>query len=977
MNVAFLYLYVSFLVLSLGGAELNQFQLPQADESFLLNLPPETWRSNQVLHNTLEGLRSSGISFWYSLGNHSYIASFKSPEILKKTHQWRRLEQSSGGDLKEHLTKHTHHQKLSPRLFQPTLKKDGGGEFSDFRHQISSPVGKDPHHPWSLIWTTLIPPRKKFQNFLRDQLKVHLQTLNQLEENHLTASTPHTTIVYPASSSLRVWDVAVRLAKEPSTLWVDELPKPQVRNKEATKLTILGGGGGGREQIYERFLPKRAGQGEIITVADTGLDLNHCFFASPKAPPKLVLKSSDFYVAIPPPTKDMKVVAYVAVEVWVGPLKYQTDFEDQPNGHGTHVIGIAAGGLAKEYDHCQGKAKREDRSDSRAGVIVFDLENPRVSKKYLILPPSILPMMRTGYRAGSRIFSFSWGANTPEYTFQAREIDMFTYQNDDAVVVVAGGNEGSWNTLYTVGSPATAKNILSVGASLNTLKSWQEAEARFWRTRNNPVDRAHLATHSHLYQEEWLADFSSRGPTADNRTRPNLVGPGRMILSSRAKGENSSDLLLSQGTSQVAPLLAKLVVFTRSILIHRYHLPKPSSALIRGIFFTFAKRLTKGVAMLAFKKSSPGKARNYALKNSLTQWDEGFGRVFLLPFLQGNAGWLDREVLYSLSPPRKYCFKATQAGRFRITLTWTDPPGFVSTGHGLRALQNDLDLRVLIWTPPHNPHDQEDPDSVILGNMKRIPDRRNTEERVEGTLQGGEILRVIISAAGPIVTPVELRQRVEDMGRQKFSLVWTSTTLSSPGKCSLECTHWDPEFECVDREGNLGVRPCQEDTLTYEESPCLPGRGRGGELLCPPGTLRHVDGSCRCHAHIPCGEDSESVDSHTHHFSLCQPDGNLTSCMRLGSVFSPVQNVVRSTGGGGGGGQQGWDQIDWWWWLIGGAIIVVGVGLIVSAVTYLAGEQLKRERVSWYQARNKKDEFQKREERKKEEREGRLIRRKV
>jgi len=67
------------------------------------------------------------------------------------------------------------------------------------------------------------------------------------------------------------------------------------------------------------------------------------------------------------------------------------------------------------------------------------------------------------YAAGARVYSISWGTTAIFYNIMAMEIDKFVYTHDDFTVLVAAGNDGpaSW----TVGSPATAKNMLAVGAS--------------------------------------------------------------------------------------------------------------------------------------------------------------------------------------------------------------------------------------------------------------------------------------------------------------------------------------------------------------------------------------------------------------------------------------------------------------------------------------------------------------------------------
>jgi hypothetical protein len=69
------------------------------------------------------------------------------------------------------------------------------------------------------------------------------------------------------------------------------------------------------------------------------------------------------------------------------------------------------------------------------------------------------------YAAGARIYSNSWGSTDTHYDTMAMETDQFTHDNDDFLVLVAAGNDGP--SYATVGSPATAKNILAVGATVN------------------------------------------------------------------------------------------------------------------------------------------------------------------------------------------------------------------------------------------------------------------------------------------------------------------------------------------------------------------------------------------------------------------------------------------------------------------------------------------------------------------------------
>ena len=87
-------------------------------------------------------------------------------------------------------------------------------------------------------------------------------------------------------------------------------------------------------------------------------------------------------------------------------------------------------------------------------------------------------------------------------------------KNPENLLIFAAGNAGE-SPFCTMGSPATAKNILAVGATLS--------------------GNTRLDTEGHLYQREGQADidtvtfFSSVGPTLDDRIKPEVVAPGDMV----------------------------------------------------------------------------------------------------------------------------------------------------------------------------------------------------------------------------------------------------------------------------------------------------------------------------------------------------------------------------------------------------------------------------------------------------------------
>jgi hypothetical protein len=59
----------------------------------------------------------------------------------------------------------------------------------------------------------------------------------------------------------------------------------------------------------------------------------------------------------------------------------------------------------------------------------------------------------------------------------SRSVDQFVYDNPDMLIFFAAGNDGlkEGQISGTVGSPATAKNIISVGASQTTNAGWIES----------------------------------------------------------------------------------------------------------------------------------------------------------------------------------------------------------------------------------------------------------------------------------------------------------------------------------------------------------------------------------------------------------------------------------------------------------------------------------------------------------------------
>lgn len=191
---------------------------------------------------------------------------------------------------------------------------------------------------------------------------------------------------------------------------------------------------------------------------------------------------------------------------------------DDNNGHGTHVASTAAGsgaasdgkyrGVAPEATIIAAKVLRGDGSGSQSDVMAG---------------------IEWAVQKGAQVINLSLGGPpTPCDGTDALSELVDAAADTGVVVCVAAGNSGPGRS--TVGSPGCARKVVTVGATVS-----------------DP---------STDYDE--IARFSSRGPTADGRRKPDLALPGVGIIAARAGGTSLGDVVNDhytslQGTSMATP----------------------------------------------------------------------------------------------------------------------------------------------------------------------------------------------------------------------------------------------------------------------------------------------------------------------------------------------------------------------------------------------------------------------------------------
>lgn len=214
------------------------------------------------------------------------------------------------------------------------------------------------------------------------------------------------------------------------------------------------------------------------------------------------------------------------------------------NGHGTHVAGIIAGGIQSlcisgiapavrldTYKVLDDNGRGSDAKIIKALDHIYDLNRNASS----------LVVHGVNLSLGGPFDPEAFGCGDTPICKQLRRL-----WRQGVVVVLAAGNEGylelqqgdetiGLNTDLSIGDPANLEEAIAVG-SIHKSKP-------------------------HLYG---ISYFSSRGPTADGRCKPDLVAPGERIVSCRAganpKTRTKSNLYVAMsGTSMAAPHVSGVI----------------------------------------------------------------------------------------------------------------------------------------------------------------------------------------------------------------------------------------------------------------------------------------------------------------------------------------------------------------------------------------------------------------------------------
>lgn len=295
-------------------------------------------------------------------------------------------------------------------------------------------------------------------------------------------------------------------------------------------------------------------------------------------------------------------------------------------------------------------------------------------------------VVASSYNAGATMTSNSWGAgingrydsSSQAYDALTRDASSTTAGNQQMAHIFAAGNDGPGAT--TIGSPGTAKNVITVGATENV--------------RDNGTADGCSETAANSADD--IAGFSSRGPAADGRAKPDIVAPGTHVTgpASQDPGFNASGVCAlpsnnyyptgqtlytwSSGTSHSTPAVAG----TASLLYTYYRLnvgggtTPPSPAMLKAYMLNSTRYLT-----------------GLSANDTLPSPTQGWGDVYMKQAFDSTPKqFYDQQTLFTATGQtfQKAITVADPTKPVRITLAWSDAPGATTGG----AYVNNLNLEV-------------------------------------------------------------------------------------------------------------------------------------------------------------------------------------------------------------------------------------------------------------------------------------------
>jgi hypothetical protein len=369
-------------------------------------------------------------------------------------------------------------------------------------------------------------------------------------------------------------------------------------------------------------------------------------------------------------------------------FNYSNDGQlDDRRGHGSLVASIASGsGASANMDSAGYLYGLGVDPFTRIGVSRIFGENGRFAFNI-----NFSQVVANAFSGGARISNNSWGTGTGVYDPVAQEYDALTRDaqsgvtgNQQMLFVFSAGNNGPSGL---ISSPGTAKNVITVGGSENFRPEGSDS---------CNLDGAGGVGPDGADNIQDLLRFSSRGPTVDGRSKPDLVAPGTHIFGTASQASLFNASGLCPGTPIYQPPGQRLYTWSSGTSLAAAHVSGAASLVRRFISQNnlLGDSQSPSPSMLkAYLINSTSYLTGNGAGGTLPGDRQGWGLVDLSrAFETADRVLIDQSEIFS-ETGESFELGASVADSskpVRITLVWTDAPGLPSGG----SLVNDLNLEV-------------------------------------------------------------------------------------------------------------------------------------------------------------------------------------------------------------------------------------------------------------------------------------------
>ncbi len=564
-----------------------------------------------------------------------------------------------------------------------------------------------------------------------DRFKTALAALNLKWPSDVVERFDGITAGTVVATRAEVAKVIVTLANLEGVEWIEQSDKPKYENDNAVKI-IQAGPNSTDTPLFRNGL---TGAGQIIGIADSGIDADHAQFRLSAdaaaqtfsyATTTQALVNGALPVAITNPNN--KVLTYYLLgtgslidntsnpnggktldpnEQSGGGYRNSVAYDDSNGYHGTHVVSVAVG---RDYAATGNGAvpgiptrTRDDGIAPDARLVFQDYGHPAGQLSGLSVGQALL--LQQSYSTGARIHSQSWGGGTnPSYNTQSADDDDVMWRLRDFNVFFSAGNSGP-------GSASITKDT------------------------KNGILVARTGTPTNASDPESLISSSSHGPARDGRIKPDIATPGFIRAATELTGipssfayqtsttandaavnpsapNNNRDFSGLGGTSFSSPLAAGGAILVRQYFVDGYY---PSGARTAGNSFNPSNALIKAIVL----NSGRNMTGNYTADNAptaekapLPNSGQGWGRMTLDDALYFPGDRRELKILAdiwngatagdatrpapnpAITTGQTHTYQLTNVSTvepLRISLVWVDPKGALGASV---ALINDLNLEI-------------------------------------------------------------------------------------------------------------------------------------------------------------------------------------------------------------------------------------------------------------------------------------------